>query len=53
LGIYGVEQLYVERESLAKLGLAMDDLESSLVLQSIPRAAVGELMRGFDIVIAD
>jgi tRNA 2-thiouridine synthesizing protein C len=47
---YGVEKIYVERESLAERGLS----EESLVIpvEVIPRADMARLMDGMDVVLS-
>jgi tRNA 2-thiouridine synthesizing protein C len=50
LETYGVQQVWVEQESLAERGMTADRL--ALPVDDIPRVAVPGLMAGFDFVIS-
>jgi tRNA 2-thiouridine synthesizing protein C len=50
LVIYDVTELYIESESLQQRGLSTDSL--CLPVQTLPRQAIGEFMRSFDVVFA-
>jgi tRNA 2-thiouridine synthesizing protein C len=50
LSIYDVTELYIETESLQEYGLMAEDL--CLPVQTLPRKAISEFMRGFDVVFA-
>ncbi|MBS4052489.1 sulfurtransferase complex subunit TusC [Methylomonas rivi] len=51
LALYEIKDVFAEAESLADRGLGTDDL--ILPVQSIPRAAVNELMRRHDVIVPD
>jgi tRNA 2-thiouridine synthesizing protein C len=51
LPLYGVEQLFVEQESLAASGLALDDLV--LPLRCLPRSQVNALLQQHAIIMGD
>lgn len=51
LSVYGVEQVFVECESLADRGLFIEDL--AMPVESVLRCQVGDLMRRFDVIIPD
>lgn len=51
LALYGVEQVYVEQESLAARGLVAEDL--CLPVRILPRSQVNDLIRQHDVVMPD
>lgn len=51
LELYGIEQVYVETESLTARGLAQDDL--MMPVQPLSRSAVNRLIQQHDMVIPD